>query len=369
MPMIEILKIPASQIGSFADDPSLADWENIPISRYRAISYSHNPRSNPQDIVLYLAHIDELLVGYRTVMADTIFAGDTPIKVGWLSGNWVHNDYRRKGIASMLFAEAYNDWGNRLLYTNYALESKAVYDKSNKFELLSSKEGVRFYVRSCFATLLPSRSIIFKKSIIVLKIIDFIVNFFNPIPLITRLAKGNKKLRLQYLSHPDREVYEMFDESNRLTLTRRTHTELKWILCYPWLVSSPKGDRMGAKYFFSSNPEQFIQTIVKVFINDKLLGFLIINLNNDKLSVPYISFDVKDSGLMARVVFSYAIEHGASIITIYDKALVNAMRKRILFRLFSKRRIQNYFATKELIATIKNYPVKFNDGDGDCAFL
>jgi len=367
--MIKISKIKNSEIHLFAEDSKFADWENIPISRYRAISYSHNPRANPMDIVLYLAYIDDQLVGYRTVMPDLIFDGNAQIKVGWLSGNWVHNGFRRQGIASMLFDEAYRDWGNRLLYTNYALESKAVYDKSGKFELINVRKGRRFYLRSCLSALLPARARIFKKNYSALKGLDSFLNLINPIPWFVRMLKFEKGVELEYLSYPDSEVYELFEHECRSTLNRRARTELQWILDFPWLVSSPFGDRMGEKYFFSSNPKRFSQTFIKVFKNKDLKGFLMLNLNDGKLSVPYCSLGPRESGIMAKLVLYYAVNQKASMVTVYEPSLVEAIKQRWIFRVFSKCRTQNYFATKELVGELNEKAAVFKDGDGDCTFI
>lgn len=367
--MIRISKIANHEIHTFADESKFTDWENIPISKYRAVSYSKNPRSNPQDIVLYLAFLNDKLVGYRTIMPDSTFIGSTQIKVGWLSGNWVHNDFRRKGIATLLFNEAYQDWGNRLLYTNYALESKAVYDKSEKFELLASIIGRRFYLKSCLSIVLPARSVIFKKLYLGLEGLDYLLNLINPIPWLARNRKLGEGVELEYLSNPDAKTFELFEKECASTINHRTRTDLEWIFDYPWLVSSPTGDLMGEKYFFSSNPRNFSQTIIKVYKDKSLLGFLMLNLNDGKLSIPYCSFNSSDSVLMANLLFNHAIKHGASIITVYDPNLINAMNQKNLLRFFSKKRIQNYFGTKELVKELKDNTPTFKAGDGDCAFI
>lgn len=366
--MVKITKIRNNEILFFADDSKFADWENLPISKYRAISYSRNPRSNPQDVVLYLAYINDQLVGYRSVMADFVFVGGVMIKVGWLSGNWVHEDYRRKGIATFLFDEAYKDWGNRLLYTNYAPESKAVYDKSGRFSLIASRAGTRFYLRSCLSSLLPVRSTVFKQSTYALKAIDFLMNLINPIPLAVGRLRPKQGVEVECLSMPDNEIFHFLEVVCRPTFTQRTRTEFQWILDYPWLVSSPKGNQMREKYFFSSNPKRFCQSFIKVSEDKRLLGFLMLNLNDNKLSIPYCSFGVNDAELMSRVLLTFAVRFNVSMITIYQHGLVEALKKRWLIRLFSKNRIQNYFATKELARQLDGLQVSFNDGDGDCTF-
>jgi len=201
-----------------------------------------------------------------------------------------------------------------------------------------------------------------------LKIADVVLNFINPLYLVGKTIIADKDLEFEYFSRPDNEISDMFEGICKFTPTRRLRVDLQWILRFPWMVSSPLGDRIGKKYFFSSNPKRFDQSIVKVYKNDILLGFIIFNLTNDKLSVPYCSFNQEDSKVMAKAILLHAINFKASMVTVYQPNLVNAIKQRRLYRLFSKRRTQIYFATKELTDEL-NGKLIFNDGDGDCAFI
>ncbi|MHC1704053.1 MAG: GNAT family N-acetyltransferase [Tenuifilaceae bacterium] len=367
--MIKIYRVNTNEVQIYSVDPQLAERESIPISRHRAMSYSANPRSSAHDVVLYLAYKEEKLIGYRTVLPDYLFIGDQQLRIGWLSGNWVHEKFRRQGVAMLLLEEACKDWSSNLLFTNYALESKAVYDKSGKFDLLSTKKGRRYYLRPSLSILLPSRSSFLKHSSFALKLIDFIFGLINPIPLLTKMISLGRKVEFEYLSRPENEVSEMFESVCSATPTRRSRFELQWILRFPWLVSSPMGDRIGKKYYFSSSPSKFCQTIVKVFNNDNLVGFIIFNINGGKLTVPYISFNPEDSTLMAKVILLHALKFKVSLITIYNEDLVKAINRIGIYKWFSKKRIRNYFAAKELTALLKGRDIVFNDGDGDCAFI
>ncbi len=367
--MIDVYRVKTHEIQLYSFDPELSLREHIPISRLRAMSYSMNPRANSSDVVLYLAYKDDMLVGYRTVMPDSIFVDNKEVKIGWLSGNWVHPAFRRQGIAMLLLDEALKDWNNRLMFTNYALESKAVYDKSGKFEKLASAKGRRFYLRPCLSTLLPPRSSFFKKTRLLLNIADIVLGLINPMLFARGTIFLDNDIEFEYLARPDNEVLEMFERIGIQTLTRRSIVDLQWILRFPWLVSSPLGDRIGKKYYFSSNPKRFNQSIVKVYKGNALLGFVIYNLNDDKLSIPYCSFESDNSGIMANVILLHAIKLKASMITIYQSDLINEIKKRFIFRMFSKSRTQIYFATKGIVDDLKGEPIHFADGDGDCAFL
>ncbi|NOU19302.1 MAG: GNAT family N-acetyltransferase [Bacteroidales bacterium] len=367
--MIKIYRINTNDIQLYSQDPQLSEREHIPISRLRAMSYSVNPRANPNDTVLYLAYKDDTLIGYRTIMPDLIFVDGKEMKVAWLSGNWVHCDCRRQGIATLLLDEALKDWGSRLMYTNYALESKFVYDKSDKFEELLTKKGRRFYLRPCLYSLVPNKSPFFKRNSWMLKLADTFLRIFNPMPLYGKTLRLDKEVEFEYLERPDTEISEMFEKVCSSTPTRRSRVELQWILRFPWLVSSPLGDRIGRKYYFSSNPQRFSQSIVKVYKSDLLIGFLFFNLTDVKLSVPYCLFKDEDSDLMARIIMLHAFKYRASMVTIYQSDLIKEIKQKFLFNLFSRKRTQIYFATKEIVSTLTGKFKTFNDGDGDCAFI
>jgi len=179
----------------------------------------------------------------------------------------------------------------------------------------------------------------------------------------------NNDVTYEYCSRPDDEISDLFEGICKSTPTKRSRFELQWIVRFPWLVSSPLGDRIGAKYFFSSSPERFCQVMVKVYHNDNLVGFMILNQHSDKLSVPYIAYSPKYLRIMARVVLGHAIKLRSSTLTIFNLGLAKAIKRIKPFGWFSKRQNRDYFATKTIMDELKGQTITFNDGDGDCAFL
>lgn len=367
--MVKVSRVSAKDIKFYSEDPNLADREQVPISRHRALSYAANPRADSSDIVLYLAFKDDLMVGYRSIVPDYVFAQGKQLKVGWLSGNWVHPDYRRKGIASFLLNESLQDWNSRLLFTNFANESKAVYDKSELFQIIHENKGARFYLRSSLSRILPLKNVFFKGLKPFLIIIDFIFNFFNSLQLFGWLFRLKSGVSFEYLNRPDQEVSEQFEKICENTPTRRNRFDLQWILRFPWLVSSPLGDRIGSKYFFSSSPSRFCQLLVKVYLHDNLIGFIIFNHTRDNLTVPYISFTPKHLRVMVRVILKHALRMKSSTITIYNPGIAKNLKRIKPFGWFSKTQLRSYYATKVLREELKGQIIHFNDGDGDCAFI
>ena len=189
--IVRIEKIKLKNLKEFHQSERFLKFKNSPISGLRVASYINNPNGSPEDVVLYLAIKNEQVLGYKTIFSDKFIHRGNKIKFGWLSGTWTHDDYRRKGVSLNLFNEAYNDWDGRLMYTNYAVASKKVYDKSTEFSKLVSFEGYRYYSRFYLGELLPPKSIWFKRIKKLLRIFDNVFNTFFDLKF--KILKFNKK--------------------------------------------------------------------------------------------------------------------------------------------------------------------------------
>jgi GNAT superfamily N-acetyltransferase len=366
--MINIKKICISELKQFVYSDGYTNMPIVPISRHRAISYIQNPRSLPTDVVLYLAYIDERLVGYRTVFPDTIWVGNNPVKVGWLSGNWVDPNFRRKGIASTLFESAYEDWNQKLLFTNYAEESKAVYDKSCRFINVHTINGIRLYFRPFLTSILCPKGKLYRKMKPIWQVADFILSVFNPLPLISLLLKQQKSISYEYLGTPDDELISYFEKSTQITPTKRTGKDLQWILNHPWLVSSPLGDRIGKKYFFSSSPVRFETLLVKVCRDKELLGFFFANLNGRYFTTPYIFCNDGEERTFAIALLKHAFKMNALRLTTFHQSIAMELKGLWPFCWLSLSQHRKFFATSQLADNLADKMV-FLEGDGDCAFV
>ena len=366
--MISIKKICVSELQQFVYDPSYLMWDNIPISRHRAMSYIHNPRSLPSDVVLYLAYIGDRLVGYRTIFPDSITFGEKVIKVGWLSGNWVDPNFRRRGIASKLFESALVDWNNRLLFTNYAEESKAVYDKTGTFKRVYTLNGVRLYIRPCLTRILCAKKRQFKYYKVLWQAIDFLFSIMNPLPLFSSLIRQPSGIKYEYLNMADPQVIKIFENETSKTPTHRTGKELNWILTHPWLVSAPQGDIIGKKYFFSSSPKRFESFLVKVYRDNDFLGFILFNLNEKFITTPYIMCREGEERIFAVALLKHAVNLGACRVTTYHQLLGKELKRLVPFGWLSLNQKRIFFATSSINQEIGDN-FTFLVGDGDCAFV
>lgn len=362
--MLHIKRYRISELQAFVNSPAYETMEVVPVSKHRVNSYINNPRANSDDFVLYMAFMGDEMVGYRTLLPDMLYANDNTLRVAWLSGNWVSPAHRRKGISSQIFQQVFNDWEAGLLYTNYAPESKAVYDKTGKFNHVQSLQGVRLYLRPCLYPILSKRGKLFRFLKPLWWIMDRVLWLINPLPLFGKMIKL-KAVGLEYVAAVDDELAKLFEEATETSPVHRKRQELDWITNYPWLVPSPLGDRVGERYFFSASPRQFQQQLVKVYKDKTLLGFIMLNHTDGVVSVPYVSFQPEDAELFAKIILKQAMAVGANRLTIYHNELSRSLRMLKPFGLFSLKQSRNYFASQKL--SISN--TTFLEGDGDCVFV
>lgn len=335
----------------------------IPVSPGRLASYLHNPRADPSDHVLFEMREGDSLIAYRTLLPDLFFdVGGTPRRFAWLSGNYVLPPFRRKGLSTRLLQLAEARWEGRLMYTNYAPDSKAVYDRSGQFRVLALREGQRFYLRAGSSELLKGRTVLHS----LLPVADRLINL-----------KVEKKLKKYTPDLPDdchiRRVTEMDDAMEELaassgagTLFRRNREVFRWILQYPWVSTEANP---SLHYHFSHHSGQFENLLYRFESKGTGgIGWLWLLVHGSRLGAPYVY--TSDQGIiswMAATMIDTMIRHRCGYTTVRHDGLRNALAARRKWFLSARRMPQLVFCHKQLKDHI---PGEFTlqDGDGDVVF-
>jgi len=335
----------------------------VPLSPLRLQSYLKNPRAKLSDPVLFEMRQKDEVIAYRTLLPDCFFdSKDNSQRFAWLSGNWVRPDMRRKGISTQLLEMAEEKWQGRLMYTNYAPESKALYDQSGRFKVIANREGLRFYLRSAADELLGDRL----GSRPVLRSTDQLVNRFrerriekykfplegpcevNPInDFVAQLSELVKRLQQDSLFRRDREIFE-------------------WALEYPW-VTEQACDPLN--YHFSYRANRFENLLFQFTHPDgKIRGVLWLIIHNNVLSAPYLfAGDKTLHSCMAETIVQTMIKHGCTHTTIRNPELLDKLmvHKKIFLKL--RKMPQLIFAHQELAYLLPEKRL-IHDGDGDVMF-
>jgi GNAT superfamily N-acetyltransferase len=336
----------------------------LPVSPLRLRSYLENPRAEPYDPVLFEIHHDGKLVAYRTLLPDCFYndKGD-PVRFAWLSGNWVTPLMRRQGLSTRLLEMAEEKWQGRLMYTNYAPESKALYDGTGRFMVIANREGKRFYLRSATEELLGNRV----GSTQLLQTGDRFINRIRE-RSIRKFPFPEQVVQclVEQVGGFDKKSGELADRFSKFSLFRRDSEIFRWALENPW-VSSSAGDPV--RYQFSYRARRFENRLYHMTQpGENSNGFLWLLLHNNVLSVPYL---FAGSGelypCMTELIIKTMIDEGITHTTIRYKDLMKQMMVHKKIFLSVRKMPQLIFAHKNLAGLLPEEPL-IHDGDGDVMF-
>ena len=359
--------ITVSELPQFLNTEEYQHSDIIPISHQRARAQAINPRANEKDIALILLMENQKMMGYLGLLPDTIFFQDQAQKVAWMSCIWVNPNARGKGVATKLLEEAFKVWDNRLLATEFTAPAKKLYDKINRFDDLTIVDGIRAYLRFNFAVLLPKKNPRYLKIQFLLKSVDAVLNFFNSIRLFF-YKKNVKNIRLEKINEIDQSTWQWIQKFQKNELFRRTNIDLNWLLKNPWLGNSTEAKNDAKRYHFSIYEKHFEFQALKIFLNERLIGFLILAIRGDALKVPYAYFENEDSDKITETIKNFMLDNNCSTLTIYNQPLIQSFQKKrnpfFIIRPFKR----HYIISKAFAWTNQNQAATLQDGDGDCAF-
>ncbi|WP_299578305.1 GNAT family N-acetyltransferase [uncultured Sunxiuqinia sp.] len=354
---MELKKIRLQELESFLTSDFFRDLETKPISPARVASYVNNPHAEAEDPVLYLLHDDTKLIAFRTLYPARLM--NQSKRIAWLSGNWVHPDYRRRGYSTQLLTEALKDWEERLLFTNYAPASLQVYLKSEFFTPMFLEDGVRFYFFVKTADLLRDR---FKGMTLFFKVVDVFIRLLANLMRLLYHPRRWKQLNIDVLDLPDEACYRLVEAKKDSYLFERGQKELEWIFAYPW-VSTAKKDWLP-NYPFSSYASQFHYKTVKFMKGRRLIGFLIYSIRDGHLKTVHLQLPQNSLWVAARFLIQLSVRKKIEILTILEPELAKKIQKHANPFLFHKRIEQGIYSSFPISAAMR----KIQDGEGDFIF-
>lgn len=358
------------ELADFTSSDLYRGFDNVPLSSLRIASYLNNPKGKSTDKVLYIALDGNKLVGYSSTWCETFEFENIKKRFAWMCGNWVHPDYRRQGIAMSLYKRVADDWGDDLMYSNFAIASKNMFDKTGRFYDIATLQGVKFYTRFCFEDILPPRKSFFKKMIPLLKFSDRILNAlwdlknrFGRLNLLETQAKV-------ILNEPFGQSHEaFFNLHTKNDLFKRNVSSFAWILNYPWIKETLAAKKEKERFHFSVYAREFQNCCYSFYKQDhKLCGMAFITVRDQHLKVHYVLMDDQIVHELAQLLILKTKNEKIKTVTVYHEALKKAMSTKLLY--WGKKSIYHtFFAGKKMV---EEYPFLksqiIHPGDGDSVF-
>ena len=344
--------------------------KTLPITKHRAISYSRNPGADKDDPVLLVAYQDSQVIGYLGILPDKIFADNAVYKFGWLTSWWVDPSWATTGVGAILLFKALNAYQQKLGVSGGSRQSRKALDASQKFRALKTLKGldIRFRLNVTGAVLrklpgLKTFRVLFK---ILDDMLDEIVNlrsFF--------WKRGNdicQGLTFEYISSIDEETDQFVQRNHQHDLTRKGKAELNWMLMYPWILPAPFKDSAGKRYYFSSRSEKFYYLGIKVFErNNEMVGFFILKVRDDRMSVVYSYFESQHALSVTAAVVYHMLAMDVRALSLYDEQLV-ASFSELGCPHWSAKTVSRGFSLSRALADIPLTNYRIHGGDGDLAF-
>ncbi len=354
-----IRKIRLSALSDFLKSEEYNSWDHVPISPNRALSYLHNPHGLENDIVLYLAIQNDDLIAYRTLYRDEFYLNNETYSFGWLSGNWVHPDFRRKGISTHLFKEALLDWEEKVMFTNYAPESEKAYLKTNSFETLSTLEGKRFYIKHNWTQILAPKHPFFKNN---QRLISKIDEAFNTLTNLFSKKTIALHKEVKILDFEDLDPFQCI--KNNDSLFQKGSADYYWWRDYPWIENTNNPSPLQLRYHFSSHSTRYFRKIIAVYTSGKISSVCILRVRDGHAKVPYYFIQNADQDKVKNAI-QYCIQNfDITHLTSYSSIINEVLKNKYFHRKFK----QNFYISALLnLKLSKNLPRIFS-GDGDGIF-
>ena len=345
--------IKKKELLDFIQSSFYKNCDNLPISSLRAISYINNPNTTNDDIVILLKLHKNKIIAYRNLFYEVIKKNNVSRKFAWISGSWVHPQYRRQGHSLDLLKKVAEVTDN-IMFSNYAPESQNLYLKSKLFISVSELNGYKYFLKPSLKTTLLSKNKFFTKIKFLLKIADVILNklikikdyFIKEINITAKINVLEENIQLPYNSF------------------NRNESFFKYISNYPWITTKYDNKDISKKYFFSYYTTSFF--VVFFEINKK--NIFALKIRESKLTLLYLYAEPTYYKDITMFVLNYARKYNIVSILSYFPELNDYFNRKKAFFVFKKHQKTNFYASKELSHLFKKHNLQIQPGDGDNIF-
>lgn len=345
-------------------------WQQLipkPLTVLRGISQFHNPRANPNDIALIIAHENNILIGLVGLMPD--FINGQADQTASSNTCWWVNPEKGKQLAISLFLKAFALCNLRMFMTDCTPHTCDILEKTNWFDFPEIAPGTRGFLKFNLHEVIPAKLPVTRKFEPLLKLTDRALNFLLiPYQKIVRSKFMKNGPAVEYLVSLDQELYSFIELYTKKEFTRRSGKELEWIIQHPWIKGKNLDHSMTPEeYPFSHFVESFEQYFLKITSSGQTIGLLFISVRDGHMKIPYSYFHEKDARLVLKVIYQQAIQKNAVILTIFCPKLVKQMDS-VSHPFIFKKKIKRLIAlSKQLSVFYQKYP-EIQDGDGDVVF-
>lgn len=357
--MIHLKTLNKKQLEKFISTGDFQKYDFLPITAYRAKSHIENPKADENQTLLILAFDEEELAGYLGCFPDNFMVEGKKFNYAWLSTLFISNKFRGKRIAQSLLNKAFEEYQGEIAITEFTKEAESLYNKIGLFQYIQPKNGKRYYFKTDFENIIPSKKPNTQSLQPIFKIGDSIANSLISVKNCF-IKKPNFKFEIINKIDAESSAFLAQFESNR------NAEEINWIIENPWVLDGKTKDE---NYLFSSYSKEFKYFWIKIFDkNNKLVICALLLLRDGHLKIPYL-FSNSDLQQFVDFFSYFVVKYKVITLTNYHVDLNQKIESAKNFPKIHERNIERrYMFHQDLIQKLPpNFNPKFQDGDGDCA--
>lgn len=361
---MQIKEIKVAELPDFVNSELWQQLYPKPLTKLRAVSQFHNPRAQGEDTALIIAYENDTLFGLVGLLPHLI-NGQTNEPACSNTCWWAHPE-KGKQVAIPLFLKAFTLCGQRMFMTDCTPHTIGILRKTNWFEFPETPYGIRGFLKFNLHEIIPSKVPSARKLKPLLKFSDKAMNILlAPYHMIVRSRFSDEDLKVEYLPSLNKEQYQFIENHSHNEFTRRSGTELEWIVNFPWIKT--QDEEQGIDYPFSHVVKSVEQYFVDITLSGQTIALLMVSLRDGHMKVPYAYFHDKDAGEVLKVIYREALLKNAVTLTLFCSPLVAAMDSAAHPFIFKKKIKRLVAVSKQLSGLYRQFPT-LQDGDGDVVF-
>lgn len=303
------------------------------------------------------------------MIPDDLFVLGKKIHIAWLSGIWVHPEYRQQGLAKKLHQLALTSWNGMLMCTEFTPFNQMAILGTHLYDNLIDKPGIKIFFKSPFTKIANTR----KSGILTIlstRLIDGIINslisiknLLIPVPTISNKfsyyeENSFTKEAINYIEH-----FQYYSSFNRRAI------ELKWVMEYPWISNNLKSVEESNKFYFSVFSEDYRLQVLNMYHENQFIGVIILSIRDKRAKIPYVFADQNDIETIAKIIILYLNKNNIETLISYHTVLNKWLLTYSKNRCFYKQTLRHYLASKKLLNLIDKSSLIIQDGDGDTIFV
>lgn len=361
---MKVVQVKVNELEGFVMSELYSHLTELPITHLRALSQAYNPRADKDDVALLVAYEGTTLLSYIGILPDTICLHGTPEKMYWNSCWWANDKIASNG-AMLLFYSALKLTGGKFHFPDLTPHTTQILGKMGKFRL-DNHEGVKAYLVSNLAHILPKKKQAFSKISGVLRLADAMLNYYGRLHRRRRLtAPSSSAISYECVDEIDVELDEFIATQQASDLFKRGRVELNWIKQSPWITTHASQQETARRYAFSLYAEQFDNVFVKVWEQNRIVGFFALLLRNNEAKLTYCYYNTEFQRDAVYVLQKILIERQVHNILIFDGGIIATLKTNQ--HPFLHIRAQSRVSAHPLNVDFVEKHLQL--GDGDCAFV